>query len=92
MSEPPRYRVELTNTSERALDHIRDKKLLKRLATAIDELAVNPRPHGCKKLAGHENLWRIRLGSWRISYAIEDNVLLVLVIEIEPRGSAYRNF
>ena len=43
MSEPPRYRVELTNPSERALNHIRDQKLLKRLATAIDALAVNPR-------------------------------------------------
>ena len=92
MSETPRYRVELTNTSERVLNHIRDQKLLKRLAMAIDALAVNPRPHGCKKLAGHENLWRIRLGTWRISYAIEENALLVLVIEIVPRGNAYRNF
>ena len=46
MSETPRYRVELTNPSEKALDHIHDQKLLKRLAMAIDALAVNPRPLG----------------------------------------------
>jgi mRNA interferase RelE/StbE len=35
--------------------------------------------------------YRIRVGDWRIIYTIEDNVLLVVVIEIAPRGGAYRN-
>jgi mRNA interferase RelE/StbE len=54
-------------------------------------LSNNPRPHGCIKLAGHHNLWRIRVGGWRIVYAIHDDQLIVVVIEIEPRGDAYRN-
>lgn len=54
-------------------------------------MAKEPRPHGFTKLSGYENLYRIRVGDWRISYAIEDDALIVLVIEIKPRGDAYRN-
>ena len=68
------------------------KDLLKRVSQAIDELASNPHPAGCKKLEGYDNLFRIRVGDWRISYAVEDDRLIVLVIEVAPRGGAYRNF
>jgi len=54
-------------------------------------LAKNPRPAGCKKLSGFDNLYRVRVGDWRISYAIEDERLVILVLEIAPRGDAYRN-
>ncbi|MCH8290889.1 type II toxin-antitoxin system RelE/ParE family toxin [Candidatus Poribacteria bacterium] len=42
-------------------------------------------------MVGYENLYRIRVGEWRISYAIEDDKLIILILEIAPRGSAYRN-
>jgi mRNA interferase RelE/StbE len=64
--------------------------LVQRLDRAIRALASDPRPRGCKKLAGHENLYRIRVGDWRISYAVEDDQLLVLVIEVASRGGAYQ--
>ena len=54
-------------------------------------LAKNPRPAGCKKLSGFDNLYRVRVGDWRISYAIEDERLVILVLEIALRGDAYRN-
>jgi mRNA interferase RelE/StbE len=44
-----------------------------------------------QKLAGHENLYRVRAGDWRISYAAEAERLVLLVLEIAPRGGAYRN-
>jgi mRNA-degrading endonuclease RelE of RelBE toxin-antitoxin system len=37
---------------------------------------------------GYDNLYRIRVGDWRISCAIEDDDLVILVIEIAPRGNA----
>jgi len=67
------------------------KNLLERIRKAIHALANDPRPQGYKKLAGHETLYRIRVGDWRISYAIEEDRLIVLVLEISPRGDAYRN-
>jgi mRNA interferase RelE/StbE len=64
------------------------KDLLGRISQAIDDLSNEPRPVGCKKLEGYDNLYRIRVGDWRISYAIEDERLIVLVIEVTPRGGA----
>jgi mRNA interferase RelE/StbE len=43
-----------------------------KLATAIRALAVDPRPHGCRKLVGSENDWRIRVGDYRVIYEIAD--------------------
>jgi mRNA interferase RelE/StbE len=65
------------------------KDLLQRMRVAIRALAEEPYPPGCKKLAGYENLWRIRVGDWRITYALETGQ--VVVVEIAPRGGAYRD-
>ncbi|MFN2226065.1 MAG: type II toxin-antitoxin system RelE family toxin [Anaerolineae bacterium] len=66
------------------------KPLLQRIREAISGLARSPWPPGCKKLAGYDNLFRIRVGDWRISYAVEEDRLIVLVIEVAPRGDVYR--
>jgi mRNA interferase RelE/StbE len=66
------------------------RDLLQRIRVAIRGLAEEPRPPGCKKLQGYDNLYRIRVGDWRISYAVEDDRLIVLVLEVAPRGDAYR--
>ncbi len=66
------------------------RNLLARVDKAILSLAKNPKPHGFKKLSGHENLYRIRVGDWRISYALEKERLIILVLEVAPRGGAYR--
>jgi len=67
------------------------KDLLRRISQAIDDLSSDPRPEGCQKLEGYDNLYRIRVGDWRISYAVEDDRLIILVIEVAPRGGAYRS-
>jgi mRNA interferase RelE/StbE len=86
-----RWTIEFTNTAQRVLDKMRDKRLLSRLNAMITQLETEPRPPGCVKLSGYHNLWRIRVGGWRITYSIRDDQLVIIVIEIEPRGSAYRN-
>jgi mRNA interferase RelE/StbE len=44
------------------------RAVLLRIDRAILSLAEKARPHGCKKLAGHAALYRIRVGDWRIAY------------------------
>ena len=66
------------------------RDLLKRIRKVIDDLAINPIPAGSKKLVGYDNLYRMRVGDWRISYAVEQDRLIVLILEISPRGGAYR--
>jgi mRNA interferase RelE/StbE len=47
------------------------------LVLRLENLASNPRPSGCKKLAGGDAEWRIRVGDYRVVYTIEDAELLV---------------
>ena len=84
-----RWEVILHRRVERVLRRL-PKDLLQRIDQAIQALATDPRPAGCKKLAGYDNLCRVRVGEWRISYAVEDDRLIVLVVEVAPRSGAYR--
>ena len=56
----------------------------------IKALKYEPRPHGCKKLKGHNRMYRIRIGNYRVIYDIYDNVLTVLVLHIGHRKDVYR--
>ena len=89
MNEPPQWQVIVSRKAERSLRRL-PKNLLQRLGQAIDGLAINPRPTGHKKLVGSD-FYRIRVGDWRIIYTIEDDQLIVLIVTISPRGSAYRD-
>jgi len=86
-----RWQVIIHRKAEKTIKQLRGE-MLERIRKAIRSLAENPRPVGYKKMAGYENLYRIRVGDWRIIYAIEDDELIVLVLEIAPRGGIYRNY
>ncbi|MBI2026887.1 MAG: type II toxin-antitoxin system RelE/ParE family toxin [Deltaproteobacteria bacterium] len=62
----------------------------KKIMRKIQELEENPRPFGLKKLVAEENLYRIRVGDYRIIYQIQDKILLILVIKIGHRKDIYR--
>lgn len=64
-------------------------RLLLHLVSRIDGLAVNPRPSGCKKLRGYKNLWRIRVGDYRVVYIIDDDRTMVSVTRIAHRRDVY---
>jgi mRNA interferase RelE/StbE len=83
------YSVLLAPSAERqlkALAEATQKRIVKRLKT----LQQNPRPQGVKKLSGEENLYRIREGTYRIIYTIQDKELIVLVVKIGDRKEVYR--
>ncbi|RKX82947.1 MAG: type II toxin-antitoxin system RelE/ParE family toxin [Spirochaetes bacterium] len=60
-----------------------------RIIAAINSLTNTPRPAGCKKLSGRP-AWRIRIGSYRVIYEIQDNKLIVTVVHIGHRREVYR--
>ena len=84
-----RWRILIHRKAEKTLKKMQGE-MLKRTRQAIGLLAENPRPGGYKKMVGRNNLFRIRVGGWRIIYAIEDDQLIVLVLEIAPRNRIYR--
>jgi mRNA interferase RelE/StbE len=61
-----------------------------RISPKIDALEIEPRVVGAIKLTGTEDLYRIRVGDYRIIYSIEDDLLLILVVKIAHRRDVYR--
>jgi mRNA interferase RelE/StbE len=82
------YRIEISRRAAKEVTSL-DKPLRRKILGAIDALSGNPRPGGCRKLAG-QDAWRIRIGDYRVIYEIHDQVLLVLVIDIGHRLEIYR--
>lgn len=62
----------------------------KRLRDAISSLAKNPRSHGCKKLEGYDDEYRLRIGQMRILYTINDAIVTVIVLKAGYRGDVYK--
>ncbi len=82
------YNVSLTRAATKELDAL-PATMHARVAEAIRGLQNEPRPRGCLKLKG-ESVWRIRVGDYRVFYAIRDDEAQVLVLEIGHRKDAYR--
>lgn len=55
----------------------------------IRSLSDNPRPKGVVKLVTYDNLWRVRVGPYRIIYSIEDKIKVVDVRKVVNRKDAY---
>ena len=66
------------------------RRTRERVAGRIRALAVEPRPPGARKLMGEEGTYRIRVGTQRVLYEIDDESCTVLVTAIRPRDQAYR--
>ena len=55
----------------------------------VESLQTEPRPVGYTKLSGSNHTYRVRVGTYRVVYEIEDDRLLVLVIKIGHRKDVY---
>jgi mRNA interferase RelE/StbE len=53
-------------------------------------LAEDPRPFGSEKLQGFQNLYRLRVGKYRIIYEIDKATSVVTIAKVEHRKSVYR--
>lgn len=62
-----------------------------RIRPKVDALAESPLPSGVVKLEGSPNLYRIRIGDYRVVYELQDKALIVLVVKIGHRSSIYRD-
>jgi mRNA interferase RelE/StbE len=87
LSEVP-YEIRLHPQAARAFRRLQNP-LRGRIAAAIDALANDPRPAGASRLAGRDD-YRIRVGDYRIVYAVDDNEHVVLIARIAHRREVYR--
>ena len=85
------YNVSFKETARKEFYSL-PKKILSRVASSIDNLSENPRPQGVKKLKGQtESLWRIRIGDYRVIYAIDDKIRIINIRRVGHRRDIYED-
>lgn len=82
------YSIEILRSAQKQLSKI-NRQDQDRIISSIESLAHNSRPDGCKKLSGRP-AWRIRIGSYRVIYEIQDKKLIILVVNIGRLREVYR--
>ena len=83
------YSVELTRTAEKQLRRIA-KRERNRLVEAILGLVARPRPRGARKLQGYDDVYRIRVGQYRVVYEVVEDRVIVIVLKLGHRKDIYR--
>jgi len=83
------YHIAFARSARKELESL-SAKLVQRIFPTIEDLAREPRPKGCKKLATEKNLWRIRVGDYRVIYAIDDDKEAIDIIAVRHRSKAYQ--
>jgi len=84
-----RYSIEISRTAERQLKKL-PRKDQRRVVKAMLTLAEDPRPKGSRKLAGYDDVFRIRVGRYRILYSISGRKLVIIILKIGRRKDVYR--
>jgi mRNA interferase RelE/StbE len=83
------YRVVSTKPFAKALDRI-PLNWQRRIISKIREIAVDPYApnNNLTKLQGRDG-YRLRVGDWRVIYELEDERLVMLILNVGPRGDIY---
>jgi mRNA interferase RelE/StbE len=84
-----KYSVFIKPSAVKEIEAVSRKKERQQIMQHIGQLADTPRPPGCQKLSGYDR-YRIRQGSYRIVYGIEDEELVVYVVRVAHRKDVYR--
>lgn len=83
------YTITFARSARKDLEAM-EAAVVRRVFPKIEALAEAPRPAGCRKLQGEELLWRIRVGDYRVVYAVHDREHLVDIIAVRHRSKAYK--
>ena len=79
-----KYRIELNKKSQKFIKSQQPKQQ-ERLLKAIYKL-----PDGdVKALSGFKEVYRLRVGDYRVIYELHNDVLLILIVNIGNRGQIY---
>lgn len=83
------YSIEVSRSAEKQLTRL-TKDDRQRVVEAIVSLPEDPHPRGARKLSGYDDVFRIRVGRYRILYSISDAELVIIVLKIGHREDVYR--
>ena len=82
------YRIVIKKIAKKFIDRLplNEKK---RVVAAIEHL---PNGEDIKKLKGHDDLLRLRVGGYRIVYTVDHGALIVMVIDADNRRQIYNRY
>jgi mRNA interferase RelE/StbE len=84
------YRLLIKASAAKELQSAGSKSDRQRIIARIQSLAAEPRPPGAEKLAGYTDQLRVRQGSYRIVYSVDDERREVTIFRIGHRKDVYR--
>ncbi len=82
------YKIIIKKKAKKFIDKLPKNERL-RIANAIKQL---PNGEDIKKLKGHSDLLRLRVGEYRIIYTVDNGELIVYVIDAGNRGEIYNRY
>ncbi|MEM9540105.1 MAG: type II toxin-antitoxin system RelE/ParE family toxin [Cyanobacteria bacterium P01_E01_bin.42] len=85
-----RYSLQFKNSAAKEFRGL-PTDIKQRIGEAVEELCFDPRPDGVVKLKGDDDLYRIRVGNYRVIYEIDDDEKALLIMRVRHRGDAYKN-
>ena len=85
----PSCSVEVSATAERQIRRL-DRQDQIRVLRTIRDLAAVPYPQGCRKLRGYEDVFRVRVGTFRVLYSVEPARIVVIILKVGHRKDIYR--
>lgn len=84
------YRIEVSRTAEKQLRRLSRPEQV-RLLSAIRGFSSDPRPAGYRKLKGYDDVYRVRVGVFRVIYSIEESIVTVIILKVGHRRDIYRS-
>jgi len=64
-----------------------DKKMQARVIAKLEEIALRHPHRQAKKLSGHDEIYRVRVGLYRVVYEYDDGVIFIL--RVRHRSKVY---
>lgn len=90
------YAIKFTKAAKKQFEKL-PNDVKSRIFRKINSLRKEPKPHGIEKLTDFEledvffkSLYRVRVGDYRIVYAIEDQIVTITVVRIKHRREVYK--
>ncbi len=83
------YTIEWKRSAVKELKQL-PQDAIARIVKAVEQLSANPYPAGVKKLIGSEHTYRLRVGTYRVVYTLQANVLVITVIRVGHRKDVYK--
>ena len=84
------YSIEVGRRAERDIARL-PQEYAQLVGRQIDAFSENPRPRGARRLWG-QSMYRIRVGTYRVLYRVDDTERSVYIERVVHRRDAYRLF